>query len=162
MFLQKTASDTIALWTSNNDAFPLPITISTGTGIENFFNIDQPPINIITRQTLNRNIYAMVRPIVMTGSVTFHPQSTALVALRSLLMYQQTSGVPVYGTLLIINSGAITVDKYQDFLWTSPYPAANRNRVMSDISLSFSCQPPTEVSLGSIASIGTTLAGVLG
>lgn len=162
MFLQKTSLDSIAIWTPLGGIFVKPIVLSTGTGVENFFNIDQPPTNVIMRQTLNRNIFSIVRPVVLTGSATFQPQSDALVALRAILEYQRDNGVAVYGTCIIINAGSLLMDRYDKFIWSNPYSSPNRNKVLSDVSLNFTCNPPSSISLGSIAAIGTTISGILG
>lgn len=160
LFLQKTALDSIAIWTPISDVFIKPIILSTGNGVDSFWNIDQPPQNVIMRQTLNRNIVTSVRPVLVSGSATFHPESDALVALREILQFQDGAGVKVPGIVVIINAGAILMDKYSGCVWTNPYSGPNRNKVLGDVTLTWTSKPATAVSLGSIASIYNTLSGV--
>lgn len=148
----KTSLDSIAVWTSNSPAFKIPIILSTGTGIDNFLNIDQPVQNIIVRTTLNGNTYSHVRQTRITGSATFHPQSSALSSLRDVTQQQQNSRISLPGTLIIINIQSLLEDTYKNLIWTNPYSGSNRNHILEDVTMTFNSDPPTSISLGSIAS----------
>lgn len=161
MFLQKTSYNTIAIWTpSNITGYNKPIILSTGTGIEDFINFDQPPTQIVQRQTLNRNIYSYQKPTLITGNVTFHVASDALSAIKDITLAQQTKGLPISGITTIITIGSATYTKYTNWEWTSSFTGANLNKVASDVIMYFSASPPTQISLGSIISVGTSLAGL--
>jgi hypothetical protein len=163
MFLQRTSSTTIALWTANESLdFPVPIVLSTGTGTEKFFNIDTPPVNVIRKQSLNGKIINYTRPVLVSGSVTLHPQSNALVSLRKVLKSQETNRTIVPGTALVINLSTLIVTVYPNFAWNAPYSTSNRNKTMEDVSLTYTCSPPNEVAYSLIESSITSILGFVG
>lgn len=156
LFLQKTAMDSIALWTPDvlsTSQFLQPIVLSTGVGIERFITIDPVPQNAIIKPSLNRNVIRYMKPVVITGTCTFHPQSTALSALREITEYQYSSGLAITGTMIVINIGALQFDKYTGVSWNNPYSGSNRERVLSDVNMSFSSNKPNAISLGFVESI---------
>lgn len=160
MFLQKTAKDSVAIFTTSNSNFLLPITLSTGTGIDDFLTLNAAPQNTVIRQTVNGNVIKYIRPSVITGTITLHPQSNALPALREITEYQNTTRIPVKGTLLVINFGAVQFDKYTGFYFTSPYTGPSRGKVLSDVNFTFASNPATGLSLAAAQSIFTSLSGV--
>lgn len=161
MFLEKTTYNTIAIWTpAKITGFTKPIILSTGTGVTDFINIDQPPIAVIQRPTLNRNVYAYQKPTLITGNCTFHVASDALIALREIIQAQEDAQLPISGTTSILTLGSATYTQYTNFVWTSSFQGASLNRVSSDVVLYFSSNIPTQISLSSVLSIGTSLAGM--
>ncbi len=166
ILLNKTAKDSIAIWTpltGNISAgldFIKPIILSSGVGVDNFINIDPPPIKVIQRIGMNGAPWSSVRKVMLSGSATFNPSSTALISLRNILAYQNSNNISVSGIMIIINAGALLMDTYRNFEWTSPYQGANRNRVLSDITLTFSCSPPQAISLGALGAILGQFTGV--
>lgn len=162
----KSSIDTIAIWMPTlgfNSKFIKPIILSVGVGVENFINIDQPPISVIQQTTINNVLFAQVKQTKITGSFTFNPSSTALVALREIIDYTLASKIAVPGIGLIINPGAVLVDTFKEMVWTTPYSAPNRNKTLSDVSIGFSSRPPTAISLGGLLtnpSVANILNGI--
>lgn len=160
LFLNSTSLDTIAIFMpSNNIKFILPITLSSGSGRNAFINIEQPQVNVVVRQSLNRKICRYTRPTMINGTITLHPQSTALSSIREITEYQNNTGVAVVGTLFILNIQAAQFDKYKEFSFTSVYQGGNRNKVLEDVAIQFSSLGPTAISLAIATTIFNTLSG---
>lgn len=170
MILNNTSVDSIAIWTPttfqtlNTIAgipidFTKPILLSTAVGIQQFFNIDPPPPEVITKAAQN-TVYSIMRRVVLSGHVTFNSSSTALVALRGILDAQRSLGKTISGVGIIVNPSALLITQYPQMTWVTPDPTPNRNKVLSDITLSFTCTQPKTISLGSIAAANNILAGL--
>lgn len=158
-----TSVDTIAVWTPTFAPYaliPKPVLLSTGTGIDSFINIDQAPINTVVRPTINNALYRQTKQVVVTGTLTFNASSTALSALRDVTNYQADSHTSVPGLMLIINRGALLVDTFKEWYWTSPYVGPNRGKILSDVTMTFSARPPTAISLGGLLTV-PSVASVL-
>lgn len=161
LFLNATSVDTIAIFMPvNNVKFSLPITLSSGTGRNEFINIEQPQVNVVVRQSINRKICRYTRPAMINGTITLHPQSTALSAIRQITEYQNNTGISVNGTFFILNIQAAQFDKYSDFSFTSVYQSANRNKTLGDVQIQFSSLPPTAISLAVATTLFNTLSGI--
>lgn len=161
--LNKTSVDTIAIWMPTivpTRPFFTPIVLSTGVGVDSFISIDPVPNNVVVRPTINNALYYQVRQVIVTGSFTFNPSSTALIALRGVTDYQVNSHVSIPGIGLVINPSSLLVDTYKEMTWSSPYTGANRGKILSDCTMTFSSRPPTAIALGGLLT-NPTVASVL-
>lgn len=158
LIYNNTSVDTIAiLMPYSNVKFTLPITLSIGTGTNQFINSDQQVPNVIARQSLNRRICKYTRPALNTGTFTLNPSSTALSSIREITQYQITTGLTISGILYMFNLQATQFDKLTDFSFTSIYTPPNRNRTLEDITIQFSSNPATAINLGFATALITGL-----
>ncbi len=161
-FYQRTSFNSIAIWQPiGNPQFILPITLSEGTGVENFINLDSPPNNVISKQYINGTIGQWIKPIRISGNITLNIQSTALIALQKVLSYQSSKRVPVYGTLIIASVGTRTLTTFNKCLWVSPFVGANYNKTASDVIQNFEANVPTFISFNSIATLASSVSGLV-
>jgi len=160
MLLQKTTYNTIAIWQPDKyTGLVKPLVLSTGTGIENFFNLDEPPISTVQVQSINRQIFSYQKPTLIQGSCTFNVASSGLVAVREILQKQETKGIAYSGTGIIISLGALIYTQYENMVFTTSFTGASINKTYGDVYIRFSSKPPKQVSLGSVASVFTSLSG---
>jgi len=159
MILNKTSSDSIAIWTPNS-VFTLPIILSQGVGIDTFIQLDPPPISTVVKQCINRKIFSYTRATMVTGTMFFHPQSLALSALRNVTETVARTGRAISGTLLIFNIQAGQFDKYTNLEWTSPYCGSSRSKVLEDVPMLFASSVPTAINIGIVTSVYNSLAGL--
>jgi hypothetical protein len=161
MFLAKTVTDSLAIWVPYKiTGFSKPIVLSTGNGVTDFVTLDQGQIAIVQKTSLNRNIYQYEKPTLVTGNMTFHVASDALIAIREIIQAQSNKMLGISGICSILVIGSATYTQYKNFVWTSQFTGASLGKVSSDVPMSFSSAPPTQISLGAILSIGTSLSGL--
>ena len=161
-FYQRTSFNSVVIWQPVlNPEFILPITLSVGTGVENFINIETPSNNIISKQYINGTVGQWGKPIRVTGTATFNIQSTALIALQKVLSFQANTRIPVYGTLIITSVGTKTLTTFIKCVWTSPFVGANYNKTTSDVIQAFEANIPTFISFTSAAALASSLSGLV-
>lgn len=152
LVLQNTARDSII--TYMNDFLKKPIVIqAAGEDDILTFDGDGEVETVVVKKTADGVMTVAIKPALISGKIAQQWNSSSRLSLAAIQNTQNSAGLIVVGTLNIANPAGLWDITLPNVILTTVPTAPNLKRDgVQPVSISFTCDLPTTVDIGSIAS----------
>lgn len=156
--MQQVSSYTSQLIYSCPAVFTTPL-IVTGLGLDDMLSIDTVE-NGRQEKTLDGQTVAWTVPVLVTGTITLSPGSTALAGFLQVMQANVLTGGQIPGTLKVVNIVAGFSDTFNNFCIMSAWNGHSMKERVEDIAIKFSAEIPNST-LSQLINLGLSISGLI-
>jgi hypothetical protein len=135
----------------------------TGFGVDAGIDVDDAE-NLIAEKGIDGGTNAYFVPVILSGKMTFLPNSPALTVIRQIQAYSSRlqPAFVLVGSLIVQNSSLGSVVTYPNFMITNPFKGFEQEKKVKDVVVSFKCDIPQSDIVGDIVTIAANILNQLG
>ncbi|APA83236.1 hypothetical protein [Francisella tularensis] len=136
-----------------------PISLVEGNSDQNVMSINDPGDFIKLSRTATGDVNAVMKSIIVSGTLSLHPKSPAVKAIGDLQNKMALLGIVIPGQV-VVKAPQISYT-FKNFTFSSPFVGVGISDEFDDYEYPFECTPPTDLNFQNLIDVTAGLIDIV-